>query len=116
MEGGSGGVGKATKGHGHPGHGDVPATPPTPLPYPTMGCHDLGTCGGQAQPSKRFAWTGDEVGRLHGQPRAAKIPQQGYGQGVAGTPQECQGWVKRPQGWPQARQERAWMAIEPQET
>ena len=30
-------------------------------------------------------------------------------------PQECQGWVKRPQGRPQARQEWARMATEPQE-
>ena len=44
-----------------------------------------------------------------------KKPQQGYGQGVAGTLQERQGWVKRPQEWPQARQEWAQVAIEPQE-
>ena len=30
-------------------------------------------------------------------------------------PQECQGWVKRLQGRPQARQEWAQMATEPQE-
>ena len=48
---------------------------------------------------------GDEVGRLHGQPRAAKMPQQGYGQGVAGMLQERLGWVKRLQGRPQATQE-----------
>ena len=58
---------------------------------------------------------GDEVGRLHGQPRAAKMPQQGYGQGAAWMPQERQGWVKRPQGQPQARQEWARIATEPQE-
>ena len=58
---------------------------------------------------------GDEVGRPHGQPRVAKMPQQGQGQGVAGPLQECHGWVKRPQEWPQARQERARMAIELQE-
>ena len=44
------------------------------------------------------------------------MPQQGYGQGVAGIPQERHGWVKRPKGRPQARQERARTAIEPQET
>ena len=81
MEGGSGGVGKATKGHGHPGHSNAPATPPAPLPHPTTGCHDSGTCGGQAQPSERFAQMGNEVGRLHGQPRAAKMLQQGVGAG-----------------------------------
>ena len=59
---------------------------------------------------------GNEVGRLHGQPRVAKMPQQGQGQGVAGMPQECHGWVKRPQGQPQARQERAQMAIELEDT
>ena len=59
---------------------------------------------------------GDEVGWLHGQPRAAQLPQQGYGQGVAGMPQERHGWLKRPQGWPQARQERTRTATEPQET
>ena len=58
---------------------------------------------------------GDEVGRLHGQPRAAKMPQQGYGQGAAGTLQGRQGWVKWPQGWPQARQEWARTATELQE-
>ena len=58
---------------------------------------------------------GDEVGWLHGQPRAAKMPQQGYGQGAAGMLQEHHGWVKRPQGRPQARQEWARAAIEPQE-
>ena len=56
---------------------------------------------------------GNKVGRLHGQPRAAKMLQREQGQGAAGMPQECQGWVKRPQGQPQARQERAWMATEP---
>ena len=58
---------------------------------------------------------GNEVGRLHGQPRAAKMPQQGYGKGVAGMPQEFHGWAKRLQGRPQAKQERARMAIELQE-
>ena len=58
---------------------------------------------------------GDEVGWLHGQQRAAKIPQWEQGQGAAGMLQECQGWVKRPQGWPQARQEQSQMATEPQE-
>ena len=116
MEGGSGGVGKATKGHGHPGRGDAPATPPAPLPHPTTGRHDSGACGGQAPPSEKFARTDDEEGRLHGQPRAAKKPQQEYGQGAAGTPQERHGWVKRPQGRPQARQEQARTATEPQET
>ena len=115
MEGGSGGVGKATKGHGHPGHSDAPATPPTPLLHPTTGRHDSGASGRQAQPSRRFARTDDEVGRLHGQPRAAKKPQWEQGQGGAGMLQECLGWVKRLQGRPQARQEWAQTAIEPQE-
>ena len=116
MEGGSGGVGKATKGHGHPGHGDAPATPPAPLPHPTMGHHNLGACSGQAQPSGRFAQTDDEVGRLHGQPRAAKKPQQGAGAvGQLGCHSNILGWVKRPQGQPQARQERVRAATEPQE-
>ena len=88
------GVGKANKGHGHPGHGDVPTTPPAPLPHPTMGRHNLGTCGGQARLSGRLAWMGDKVGQLHGQLRA-KMPQQEQGQGAAGMPQECQGWVTR---------------------
>ena len=48
---------------------------------------------------------GDKVGWLHGQPRAAKMLQQEQGQGAPGMLQGCQGWVKRPQGWPQARQE-----------
>ena len=59
---------------------------------------------------------GDKVGRLHGQPRAAKKLQQGYGQGVAGMPQECHGWVKRLQGRPQVRQGQARTATELQET
>ena len=50
---------------------------------------------------------GDKVRRPqgwpHGQLRAAKKPQQEYGQGAAGIPQEHQGWVKRPQEWPQVR-------------
>ena len=71
---------------------------PSPLPHPTMGRHNLGACGGQAQPSGRLARMGNEVGRLHGQPRAAKMPQQEQGQGVAGMLQEYLGWVKRPQG------------------
>ena len=62
---------------------------------------------------------GDKVRQLqrwpHGQQQAAKILLQEYGQGAAGMPQEHQGWVKRPQGRPQARQEWAWVAIEPQE-
>ena len=68
----------------------------TTIWVPAVGRHSL---------SERFAQMGDEVGWLHGQPRAAKMPQQGYGQGVAGMPQECHGWVKRPQGRPQATQE-----------
>ena len=58
---------------------------------------------------------GIKVGQLHGQPRVAKTPQQDQGQEAAGTPQECLGWVKRPQGQPQVRQERAQMATKPQE-
>ena len=41
--------------------------------------------------------------------------QQGYRQGAAGIPQEHHRWVQRPQGWPQARQERAIMATELQD-
>ena len=89
-----------------------PATPPSPLPQPTMGHHNSGTCGGQARPSGQLARMGDKVrqpqGWLHGQLRVAKKPQQEYGQGAAGMLQECQGWVKRPQEWPQARQKWAW--------
>ena len=86
LEGGSGGVGKATKGHGHPGCGNAPATLPTPLPHPTTGCHNSGSCSGQPQPNGRLARMSDEVGWLHRQPRVAKMPQQGYGQGAAGMP------------------------------
>ena len=57
---------------------------------------------------------GDKVGLLHRQPRVAKIPQWEQGQGAAGMPQEYQRWVKRLQGWLQARQERARTATEPQ--
>ena len=63
---------------------------------------------------------GDKVRRpqgwLHGQQQEAKMPQQEYGQRAAGMPQEHQGFVKRPQGQPRVRQERAWVAIELQET
>ena len=59
---------------------------------------------------------GNEVRRPHGQLRAAKKPQQEYRQGVPRMPQECLGWVKRPQERPQAKQERAQVAREPQET
>ena len=93
-------VGKATKGHGHLGHSNAPATLPALLPHPTMGRHDLGACGGQAQPSGRFARMGNKVGQLHGQLRAAKTPQQELGQGAAGMLQEHQGWVMRLQGRP----------------
>ena len=58
---------------------------------------------------------GDEVGWLRSQPRAAKMPQQAYGQGVAGMPQECHGWVKRLQGRPEVRQKWARAAVELQE-
>ena len=51
----------------------------------------------------------------HGQQRAAKKLQQEYGQGVAGMQQEYQGWVKRLQERPQARQEKPQVAREPQE-
>ena len=43
------------------------------------------------------------------------MPQQGHGQGAAGMLQERHGWVKRPQGRLQARQNRARAATEPQE-
>ena len=59
------------------------------------------------------------------QQRVAKKPQQEYGQGVAGMPQEHPGWAKRPQERPQARQkwarvavmlqEKPQVAVEPQE-
>ena len=55
---------KAIEGHGYPGHSNVPATPPSPLPQPTMGCHNLGACGGQARPSRRLARMGDKVRQL----------------------------------------------------
>ena len=58
---------------------------------------------------------GDEVRWLHGQPRVAEMLQQEQGQGVAGMLHENQGWVKRPQGQPQARKKREQMATEPQE-
>ena len=76
-----------------------PPPPPAPLHHPTMGCHNLGACSGQAQPSGRLAQMGDEVRRLHRQLRLAKTLQPEQGQGVAGMPQECLGWVKRPQEW-----------------
>ena len=103
VDGGSGGECKATEGHGPPGHGDAPATPPSPLPQPNLACQDLGTCGRQAQLSGRLTQMGDEVGWPHGQLRAARKPQQEYGQGAAGTPQERPGWVKRPQECPKVR-------------
>ena len=59
---------------------------------------------------------GNEVEQLHGQPRAAKKPQQEQGQGAAGMPQECLGWVKRPQGRSQVTWNWARAATEPQET
>ena len=62
---------------------------------------------------------GDKVrwphGQPHGQQQVAKMPQQEYGQGVAGTPQEYQGWVKRLQGQPQATQKQAQVAVTLQE-
>ena len=58
---------------------------------------------------------GNKVGQLHGQPRAAKMLQQGYRQGAAGMPQEHLGWVKRLQGRPQATRNWAWVAIKLQE-
>ena len=45
----------------------------------------------------------------------AKTPQWEQGQGVAGTPQEYLGWVKRPEEGPQATQNWAQAAIEPQQ-
>ena len=119
MEGGSGGEGKATEGHGHPGSGNAPANPPSPLSHPTMGRHNLGTCGGQAQLNGRLARMGDKVrwpqGQPHRQQQAAKMPQQEFGQGTAGTLQECQGRVKRLQERPLARQKWARAAATPQE-
>ena len=67
---------KATEGLSNLVHSNVAATPPSPLPQPTMGHHNLGACGGQAWPSGQLAWTGDKLrrlqGQLHGQLRAAK--------------------------------------------
>ena len=66
----------------------MPATPPSPLPQPTLGHHNLGTCSGQARPSGQLAQMGDKVrqpqGWLHRQLRVARKPQQEFGQGVAG--------------------------------
>ena len=119
MEGGIGGECKATGGHGPLGHDNATATPPSLLPQPNLGHHDSGTWGGQARLSGWLAQTGDEVKRLQGQPheqlRAAKEPQWEYGQGVAGTPQEHQGWVKRLQEWPRVPRKWAQVAFEPQE-
>ena len=96
-----GGERKATEGHGHLGHSNVPATPPSPLPQPTTGHRNSGSCSRQARPSGRLAWVGIKVrwlqGWLHGQQQVAKMPQQEYGQRVAGMLQEYQGWVKMPQ-------------------
>ena len=71
-----------------------------------MGRHDSGACGGQAQPSGRFALDGQR-GRTAAQAAQGRLRchSRSSGQGVAGMPQEHQGWVKRPQGWPQVRQE-----------
>ena len=78
---------------------DMPATLPAPLPHPTTGHHDSGACGGQAQPSEKFARMGDEVGRLHGQPRAAKMPQQGYmGRGRLGCRRNVMGGLRGHRG------------------
>ena len=101
------------------GRGDAPATLTSPLPQPTTGHHNLGTCSGPAQPSGRLAQIGDKEkwlqGQPHGQLRAAKKPQQEYGKGAAGMLQQHIGWVKRLQEWPQVRQERVQVAVEPQE-
>ena len=109
------GEGKATESLGHLGCGDAPATPPSPLPHPTTGHNNSGACSGQAQPSRRFARMGNEVRQPHRQQQVAKILQQEYGQGAAGTPQEHQGWVKRPQGWLKATQKWEWVAVMPQQ-
>ena len=107
MEGASGGECKATEGHGPIGRGNVPPTPPSPLPQPTLGSHDLGACSRQARLSGQLAQTSNKVrqpqGWLHGQLRVARKPQQEFGQGAAGMQQECPGWAKRLQEWPQAR-------------
>ena len=58
---------------------------------------------------------GNEVRWLHGQAMAAKKPQHEQGQGAAGTPQECQGWVTRLQGRLQVTRNWARAATEPQE-
>ena len=62
---------------------------------------------------------GDKVrwpqGQPHRQQQAAKMTQQEFGQGAAGTLQECQGRVKRLQERPLARQKWAQAAVTPQE-
>ena len=62
---------------------------------------------------------GKEVRQLQGCPhrqqQVAKTPQWEQGQGAAGTPQECQGWVRRPQEQPRVTWNWAWAAIELQE-
>ena len=88
------GEGKATEGHGPLSHNHATASLPSPIPQPTMGHHDSGTCGGQAQPSRWLAWMGNEVRQLHGQQQVAKTPQQEYGQGAAGTLQEHLRWAR----------------------
>ena len=114
-----GGERKATKGHGPLGHNNAPTTPPLPLPQATPGRHNSGPCSGQAQPGRWLAWTGNKVrwlqGQPHGQLRVARKPQQEFGQGVAGMPQECPGRARRLQERPQVRQEWAPVAVEPQE-
>ena len=97
----------------------MPAIPPSPLPQPTLGCHDSGACGRQARSSRGLAQMGDKVkwlqGWPHGQRRAANKLQQKYGQGAAGMMQECPGWDKRLQERPWATQKRGRAAVTPQE-
>ena len=62
---------------------------------------------------------GNKVRQLQGWPhrqlRAAKKPQQEYGQGAAGMPQNVKGGLRGHRSQPQARQEWAQAAREPQE-
>ena len=119
MEGGSGGECRASEGHGPLGCGDVPATPPSLIPQPTLGYHGSGACDRQVQPSRQLAQMGDEVrqlqGQPHRQPRAPRKLLQEFGQGAARTPQEHPGRPWRLQEQPQATQEREQVAVEPQE-
>ena len=57
---------KVTESHGSLGHGNVPTTPPSPLPQTTLGHHGSGACSGQAWPSGWLAQMGNKVKQLQG--------------------------------------------------